>query len=60
MEKENIPSIREDKKFSLGNIRFETSVCHRSPPPPNKLYLPVIHDPCRKLEHPTRLEQKHE
>lgn len=27
------------------------SVCHRSP---NKLYLPVIHDPCRKLEHPTR------
>lgn len=34
MEKENILSIREDKKFSLGNIRFETSVCHRSPPPP--------------------------
>lgn len=44
-------SIPEDKKFSLGNIRFETSVCHRSP---NKLYLSVIHDPCRKLEHPTR------
>lgn len=60
MEKENILSIREDKKFSLGNIRFETSVCHRSSPPPNKLYLPVIHDPCCKLEHPTRLEQKHE
>lgn len=34
MEKENILSIREDKKFSLGNIRFETSVCHRSSPPP--------------------------
>lgn len=44
-------SIPDDKKFSLGNIRFETSVCHRSP---NKLYLPVIHDPCRELD-----EQKH-
>lgn len=50
-EQKKIPIHPDDKKFSLGNIRFETSVCHRSP---NKLYLPVIHDPCRELD-----EQKH-
>lgn len=44
------------RQYSIRNERLSSI----PPPPPNKLYLPVIHDPCRKLEHPTRLEQKHE
>lgn len=49
-------SISDDKKFSLGNIRFENE---RLSSILQQIVSPVIHDPYRKLETRPPHGQKH-